>query len=183
MALAQFQGIARVRDGFMGFADDDAVDADPARQNPLFGAASRRVRMLPQQPIQQEAGFGGLSVVWFHFFALVTTSLISSGVRPHNSYTRRSVNSTAFKLLAQSRENQLHELRELPPATQKSVKPCKTTSRGHAFYADLASHGEHPKPRRSFRISFIGRWELEEIRVNACNPSFNFAPFVTFAAG
>src|SRR5437016_5875190 len=56
MAIAQFHGIARVRDGLMGFADDDAVDADPPRQNPLFRAAFRRVRMFPQQPIQQRAG-------------------------------------------------------------------------------------------------------------------------------
>ena len=56
MAIAQLQRIARVRDGLMGFADDNAVDAYPPRQNPLFGAVLRRVRMLPQQPIQQGAG-------------------------------------------------------------------------------------------------------------------------------
>ena len=42
----------------MGFADDHAVDADAARQDPLFGAAPRRVGILAQQPIQQRAGLG-----------------------------------------------------------------------------------------------------------------------------
>src|SRR5437016_7960435 len=56
MAIGQLQCIARVRDGLMGFADDNAVDAYPPRQNPLFGAVFRRVRMLPQQPIQKGAG-------------------------------------------------------------------------------------------------------------------------------
>ena len=53
MAIAQLQRVAWVRDGLMGFADDDAIDAYPPRQNPLFGAVFRRVRMRPQQPIQQ----------------------------------------------------------------------------------------------------------------------------------
>ena len=47
-------GIVKV----MGFADDDAVDAYPSRHDPLFGAALRRVGMLPQQPIQQRADLG-----------------------------------------------------------------------------------------------------------------------------
>src|SRR5208282_2953095 len=58
LALTQFQGIARVRDGLMGLADDDAVDAYPSRPYPLFGAALRRVGMLPQQPIQQGPDLG-----------------------------------------------------------------------------------------------------------------------------
>jgi hypothetical protein len=55
MAAAQFQRIARIGEELMRFADDDAVDADPSRQNPLLGAAFRRVGMLPQQPVQQWA--------------------------------------------------------------------------------------------------------------------------------
>jgi len=40
----------------MRLADDYTVDADPPRHNPLFGTTFRRIRILPQQPIQQGLG-------------------------------------------------------------------------------------------------------------------------------
>src|SRR5271165_4007147 len=58
LAIAQLQGVAWVPEDLMGFADDDTIDAYPSRQDPLFGAALRRVRMFPQQPIQQGAALG-----------------------------------------------------------------------------------------------------------------------------
>ena len=56
MARAQLERIAGVGDALVGFANDHAIDAHAARQNPLLGAVPRCVGMLPQQPIQQGAG-------------------------------------------------------------------------------------------------------------------------------
>ena len=56
VASAQFEFIARVGKALMRFANDLSVDAHATRQNPFFGAASRCVRMLPQQPFQQRFG-------------------------------------------------------------------------------------------------------------------------------
>src|ERR1017187_1619065 len=56
VAAAQLEGIAGVGNGLVGLSNDHAIDAHATRENPLFGATLRSLRMLAQQPIQQGAG-------------------------------------------------------------------------------------------------------------------------------
>ena len=51
----QLESVPGIGERLVGFANDDAVNAHPAGEDPLLGAVLWRVRMLAQQPVQQGA--------------------------------------------------------------------------------------------------------------------------------
>ena len=55
LPVKQSERISWIRHRLVGFADDHPVDTHAACQDPLFGPAPGRVRMMLEQPLQQRA--------------------------------------------------------------------------------------------------------------------------------